>query len=273
MLWIKYQTKNSQNIFQGCVNYNIQVKVAEATEAQTYVVIPTSTANNLVIGSYVSIGDALENTNLDRGASYMRDIADKVMILRTEAIDATGNSRVYLDTAPITCTETTYLSTMPWGSGSCDDVLGHDGYIANNGRCPFVLGGVEDTIGAYYISLNEIWNKEAGTVVSYYTRRNAAWSSTAVGYEKIATFDMVNTTDAWIGDIDVDLVTGVQWPRTYGSGDSVGVGDRHYKGGTGTGLREALQRGVLWDGSRGGLSCANLWYVLSDAGWFCAVCV
>ena len=273
MLWIKYQTKNSQNYFRGCENYNIQVKVAEATEAQTYVVIPTSTANNLVIGSYVSIGDALENTNLDCGASYMRDIADKVMILRTEAIDGTGNSRVYLDTAPITCTETTYLSTMPWGSGACDDVLGHDGYVENNGKCPFVLGGVEDMVGAYYISLNEIWNKETQTTVSYYARKNAAWSNSAAGYEKIATCDMVNTSDVWIGDIDIDLATGIQYLRTEGSGDSVGVGDRMYKGGSGTGLREALQRGNLWGGSYDGLSFAYLWNDLSSVGWYFAVCV
>ena len=273
MLWIKYQTKNSQNYFRGCENYNIQVKVAETTEEQTYVVIPTSKTSGLMVGSYVSIGDALENTNLDRIQSYMRNIADKVRVLRIEAIDGSSNSRVYLDTDPITCTETTYLSTMPWGSGSCDNVLGHDGYVANNGKCPFILGGVEDMVGTYYISLNEIWNKETSTVVSCYARKNAAWSSSAAGYEKIATFDMENTTDAWIGDIDVDLATGVQYPRIYGSGDSVGVGDIHYKGGTGTGLREAIQRGRLGRGSFGGLSCAGLWGGLSGAWWNFAVCV
>ena len=71
----------------------------------------------------------------------------------------------------------------------------------------------------------------------------------------------------------MDANTGVHYPRAYGSGDSVGAGDMHYKGGTGTGVREALRVGRLWGGSRAGFSCGYLWDVPSNAWWDYAAAV
>ena len=51
------------------------------------------------------------------------------------------------------------------------------------------------------------------------------------------------------------------------------IGDIQYKGGTGTGLREALQRGSLWAGSDAGLAFSGLWGDVSGAGWGCALAV
>ena len=59
----------------------------------------------------------------------------------------------------------------------------------------------------------------------------------------------------------------------YGSGDSVGVGDMHWKGGTGTGLREALQRGVPGGGSDAGLAGSGLGGGVSGAYWYFALAV
>ena len=122
--------------------------------------------------------------------------------------------------------------------------------------------------------MNELWNKESATVVSYYVRGNATWSASSVsGYTKVGTFDMGNTKDQWFGDLKMDVKTGVFHPRVYGSGDSVGVGDMQLKGGTGTGLREALQRGNLGGGSDDGLAYSNLGGGVSDAYWNYAVAV
>ena len=122
--------------------------------------------------------------------------------------------------------------------------------------------------------MNELRNKESATVVSYYVRGNATWSASSVsGYKKVATFDMGNTNDQWFGDLKMDVNTGVFYPRVYGGGDSVGVGDYQWKGGAGTGLREALQRGSLGGGSLAGLAGSVLWDGVSDAGWFCALAV
>ena len=71
----------------------------------------------------------------------------------------------------------------------------------------------------------------------------------------------------------MDVKTGVFHPRVYGGGDSVGVGDMHWKGGTGTGLREALERGDLGYGSAAGLAASNLGSGVSNAVWGCAAAV
>ena len=204
----------------------------------------------------------------------MFNILDRGRVKRIEPISGTSNSKVYVTGGTFTTTATTMISTEPCYSGETDNILGADGYVANDGKHSFRLNGVEEGIGAYYISMNELWNKESATVVSYYVRGNASWSASSVsGYKKVATFDMGNTNDQWFGDLKMDVKTGVFHPRVYGSGDSVGVGDMHWKSGTDTGLREALQRGSLKNGSYAGLANSNLWLVASAAGWFCALAV
>lgn len=274
MLWIKYATKNSQSVFPGCSNFNLQIKVAQADENVNYVVLTTTQANNLYVGATVSIGDATDHTNnLDRGQSYMRNIADKVRITAIESIEGTPNSRVYVEKVGMTITENTYISTMPLHSGTTDNVLGDDGYVVKDSKHAFKLGGIEDMVGAYFISMNELWNKTAASTVDYYVRGKSAWSSTASGWSKVVTVDLLDSNDFWIGDLNVDLETGMTWYKVKGSGDSVGTGDRQYSGGAGTGWREALRRGSLWIGSFAGLSCVYLWNGVASAVWDCALCV
>ena len=266
MLWIKYATKNSQTKFRGHVDTgNYQYKVAEATTNCDYLIIPTSSANNLVVNGCVSIGTARDSSS---------NILNRVRVKKVEAISGTSNSKVYVTGGTFTTTISTKLFSEPCYSGETDNILGADGYVANDGKHSFRLNGVEEGIGAYYISMNELWDKESATVVSYYVRGNATWSASSVsGYKKVATFDMGNTNDQWFGDLTMDVKTGVFYPRVYGSGDSVGVGDMHWKGGTGTGLREALQRGSLGAGSGSGLAFSDIGGVVSLAGWSCAVAV
>lgn len=155
-----------------------------------------------------------------------------------------------------------------------DEVLGADGYISNDGKHAFKLGGIEEGVGAYFISMNEIWNKTTASTVEYYVRpKGVAWSATASGWKKVVTVDMIDSNDCWIGDIDIDLETGVDYLKTVGTGDSVGVGDRLYKGGTGTGYRGGLKRGHLWSGSFGGFCFSALWFEVSWTSWNCAFCV
>lgn len=274
MLWIKYATKHSQSVFQGCSGYNYQYKVAQPDENVDYVILTNAQANNLYVGGTVSIGDATGHAdNLDRGNAYMRNIADKVKIAKIETISGTSNSKVYVEKAGMTITADTYVSSMPLHSGTTDNVLGSDGYAVNDNKHAFKLGGIEDMVGAYFISMDELWNKTTASTVDYYVRGKSAWSATASGWIKVTTVDLGGSDDYWIGDIEIDLNTGAVWLKTKGSGDSVGTGDRQYNGDTGTGWREALRRGSLWGGSVAGLSCAVLWLGVAGAGWNFALCV
>ena len=274
MLWIKYATKNSQAVFKGNTNNNLQYQVAETGEDVNYVVLTTAQANNLYVGETVSIGDLGTNTSKDRGQSYMRSIADNVRIIAIEAISGTSNSRVYVEKTGMAITATTYISTMPLHSGTTDNVLGADGYIANDGKHAFRIGGIEEGIGAYFISMNELWNKVTASTVDYYFRpKGTAWSTSASGWTKVMSADLGSSDDFWFGDIMIDLTTGIFGLKAKGSGEAVGVGDRCWAGGTGTGFREPLERGGLGAGGHAGFCGASLWHEVSWGRWDYAFCI
>lgn len=206
----------------------------------------------------------------------MRNIADKVLITKIET-ESDEIVRIYVDVeTPFNLTADSYLSTMPLHSGTTDDVLGNDGYIANDGKHAFKLQGLEEGIGAYMVSSNEVMNKETATKTVFYHKNYGDYhsdNSILTNYKKVGEFIKEDSTDFWIGEVDIDLETGAEVPRTIGSGDSVGTGDRYYFGEAGIGFREYLTRGYLRYGSEAGLSCLYGGNGLSSAGWYFAVCV
>lgn len=276
MLRIKYAVSSSQKIFKGCTEYNYQYAAAEAATGVNYITLIKSQASAFYVGCTVSIGEAGSNTDLDRGRSYIRNIADKVPVTKIEAADDT-HSRVYVDAAPFDVTTTTYISSMPLHSGQTDDVIGNDGYVLNDGKHSFKLQGVEEGIGAYYVSSNEVMNKETATKTVFYNRNYGDYATALATiqstWKKTGEFESLDSADVWIGDVDIDLDTGAEVIRTVGTGNKSGTGDKYYFGGSGTGLREHLSRGSLWHGSNAGLSCLSGWSGLSTAYWNYASCV
>lgn len=277
-LWIKYATLNSQKFFRGCTNYNFQYNAAEAAREVNCITLTKAQANNFYVGCTVSIGEAGESasTSIDRGQTYMRNIVDKVLVTKIESVDDTY-SRVYVDSGPFDVTTTTYISSMPLHSGQTDTVLGNDGQIVNDSKHSFKIQGVEDGIGAYYISSNECEYKETADKTIFYNRVGAEWGNTQAdireNWKEIGSYESAGSADFWIGEESIDLETGSGLPRIVGAGDSKGIGDRRYHGGTGTGIREKLERGDLWNGSNAGLSCSVGWGSLSGARWDYAACV
>ena len=276
MLRIKYAVSSSQKIFTGCTSWDHQYAAAEAAACVNYVKLTKSQANAFYVGCTVSIGEVGSNTDLDRGRPYMRNIADKVLVTKIEAVDDTY-SRVYVDAAPFDVTTTTYISSMPLHAGQTDAVLGNDGYVANDGKHAFKIQGVEEGIGAYFVSANEAMYKETATKTIFYHRNFGDYTSDLAAiqknWKKVGEFESENSADVWIGEVDIDPDTGVEVIRATGSGSESGTGDRYYFGGTGTGLREHLSRGHLGSWSLAGLSCLGGGHGLSLAHWNCAACV
>lgn len=275
MLRIKYARSSSQAVFRGCTDYNFQHAAAKPSSGN-YIVLTKAQASKFYVGSTVSIGEAGANTDIDRQKDYMRNLADKVKITKIEDEDETY-SRIYVDAPTFAATTTTYISTMPLHSGQTDVVLGNDGQLANDGRHSFKLQGVEEGIGAYFISANEVMNKETATKTVFYARGSAPYStdleSIRNSWKEIGSFESENSADTWIGEIDMDMETGAEVIRTIGSGSNSGAGDKYYFGSNGTGLREMLKRGGLGGGSDGGLSCGNGWDGLDWASWRIAGCI
>ena len=156
MFWLKYAKKGNSGTMEGCTSYNFQYKCAVAETGVTRVLLTEAQAKNLLVGSSVIVGDVGSGTSTDRNATSMYKCAKNVRILSivSTVVEETTYYAVNLETdTPFDTTTDTYISTMPWWSGSCDDVQGVDGSPTSctNGKEPFIIQGLESQIGAYAV--------------------------------------------------------------------------------------------------------------------------
>ncbi len=295
---IKGATKSSQTLFSGCTNYNYQYDAAvQSEEENTYFPVTKAQAANLIVGSCVSVGygryddDAL---NKDRSISTVHQYADNVRILKIEDLDD-DNSAVYLDieegftTTSITLAESQVapimLSTMHWYSGQTDAVKGHhDGSPVSNtsGKYPYRVQGREYAVGGYIVASDMTMDAQADYTKKVYvaekgTEHTSVEATIRSTYKQIGTIPAAaagNNADWWVGDVAMDMETGAWYPAVEGSGESQGMGDRCYAGGSTatSGMREWLQGGSLGNGSGAGSAFLNCWSGLSHAWWGFLAC-
>ena len=297
---IKGATKNSQTLYAGCTSYNYQYEASiQSAEAHTYFPVTNSQAGNLVVGSYVSIGYAGNNSgteNRERGQGTVHSYADDVKILSIETLDE-NNMAVYLDipeedafnTQPHVYTEEfsapIILSTMHWWSGATDAVKGrNDGSPGSNtnGKYPYRVQGREYAIGAYIVASDTVMDLQADYTKKVLVAPKGVTHSSSEAtirsiYTEIGTIPAAaagDNADWWVGDIDINMDSGSWYPKTEGSGSSQGTGDKVYAGGaTGTsGTRGYLQGGSLGSGSDAGSSFLSCGDWLGGSYWYCAAC-
>lgn len=291
---IKGATKNSQSLFQGCTNYSFQYSASiQSADAHTYFPVTNAQAQNILIGSYVSVGygrldDKQTGVNIDRYYDNMHKYVNNAKVLRIETLD-TNNKAVYLDiktgfnTTPVKLSSTVNaqitISSMHWWSGSTDNVIGrHDGSLTSNtDRChAYRVQGREYAVGGYIIASDTVMDFQSNYSKKVYVApKGVAHSSSDTTirskYTCIGTIPANpdgKGSDYWIGDILADTNTGGWYPSAKGSSDSQGFGDMLYAGGANTsGLREFLMGGGLWDGSWAGSSFLDCWHALGYGGW------
>lgn len=286
---IKYATKSSRSVFAGCTSYNYQYAASIQREDKlTYFPLTKAQAANILVGSCVSVGYGSNNNgaiNNDRSISTIHKYADDVRVLRIEALDDT-NSAVYLDiedgfdTMPIALTDTLSapitLSTMHWWSGSTDAVIGHhDGSLTSNtdGKHPYRAQGLEYAVGGFFLASDTVMDVQPDCsknvlVAPPEAKRLTDAAQAVQNYRLIGNIPGNAGVDYWIGDIALDLDSGVSYPCAIGSGDRTGVGDRIWIGGTSTsGQREYLRGGNLWSGSHAGSSFLACGAGLGGADW------
>lgn len=279
---IKYGTTDIQAYMKGCTSYNYQYQVTVAEENVKRVIISTSQANNLEIGSCVSVGLPDDSSNLDRYNDYMHNVADSAMITKIETYDDT-NSAVYLDVeTPITTTTGCYLSTMHWRTGSTDAVKGYDGSpVSNtNGKDICKINEIEIMPGGLSVSGNSVHiietDAEGNTACTYYKTNDSRDLTTnldtiASSFENCGTFPHTNNAWAYIKDQNVDFGKGIMVPVEFGGGSNTYWADGWHTGsvpaaGQKSG-RELLRRGHLYYGGLAGASCVSGYSGLSDAYW------
>lgn len=274
MMIIKYATTHSQSIMAGCTSYSNQNQNLVEETGVMRVILTKAQAAGYVIGSYVSIGDVGSNTNKDRYFSYTHNKAYSVKVTKIEDVDD-SNAAVYVD-APeaFDTTLTTWITTMPWHSGSTDEVAGSDGSPNSNtnGKDPYKIQGIETCIGAYEVLGNVVMDIVTGAdgnpARDVYVCEDASTLSSNIAtvranYKK-AISQVAYTAANWkyITEETTDPNLGIMIPTKVGGGSTTGFADGLYTDTGASGQREWLALGHLYYGA-----AAGLWFLLADSGW------
>lgn len=291
LMEIAFATRHSQSVMAGCNWWWTQATATVQENNAERIIISKSAAKEFVVGGTVSIGNANSLTsegkaNNDRGLSGLHAKANKVKITKIEDYDS-NNAAVYVDnggqkfsTAPtsvsgVTCE--TIISTMPWNTGGCDEVLGSCGSPVSNtsGKEPYILFGVEMSSGFWEPKGNTVMKIENHVMRPYIcydcTKMTTAGATTddwiALGYaipDNKGSWKYISKLGYSADDPEV------RYPVEVAATSSTGYADGLYTENletTGDSQREVLGSGSLGSGTIVGRRNASLGNGLSASTW------
>lgn len=294
LMEIAFATRHSQSVMAGCNWWWTQATATVQENNAERIIISKSAAKEFVVGGTVSIGNANSLTsegkaNNDRGLSGLHAKANKVKITKIEDYDS-NNAAVYVDnggqkfsTAPtsvsgVTCE--TIISTMPWNTGGCDEVLGSCGSPVSNtsGKEPYILFGVEMSSGFWETKGNTVMKIENHVMRPYIcydcTKMTTAGATTddwiALGYaipDNKGSWKYISKLGYSADDPEV------RYPVEVAATSSTGYADGLYTENletTGDSQREVLGSGYLAYGTLDGRRIAYLSGGLSTSHWYFA---
>lgn len=294
LMEIAFATRHSQSVMAGCNWWWTQATATVQENNAERIIISKSAAKEFVVGGTVSIGNANSLTsegkaNNDRGLSGLHAKANKVKITKIEDYDS-NNAAVYVDnggqkfsTAPtsvsgVTCE--TIISTMPWNTGGCDEVLGSCGSPVSNtsGKEPYILFGVEMSSGFWEPKGNTVMKIENHVMRPYIcydcTKMTTAGATTddwiALGYaipDNKGSWKYISKLGYSADDPEV------RYPVEVAATSSTGYADGLYTENletTGDSQREVLGSGYLTLGTIDGRRLASLGNGLSISSWYFA---
>lgn len=294
LMEIAFATRHSQSVMAGCNWWWTQATATVQENNAERIIISKSAAKEFVVGGTVSIGNANSLTsegkaNNDRGLSGLHAKANKVKITKIEDYDS-NNAAVYVDnggqkfsTAPtsvsgVTCE--TIISTMPWNTGGCDEVLGSCGSPVSNtsGKEPYILFGVEMSSGFWEPKGNTVMKIENHVMRPYIcydcTKMTTAGATTddwiALGYaipDNKGSWKYISKLGYSADDPEV------RYPVEVAATSSTGYADGLYTENletTGDSQREVLGSGNLGGGAIDGRRSAFLGNGLSHSDWYFA---
>ena len=279
MMIIKYATTHSASKMAGCISYNYQEKAVVAETGVSRVILTKAKAANYIVGSYVSVGEMGEATSMDRYQSYMHSLAYIVKVLKVEDVDE-SNAAVYVDAPIFDTTLTTCISTMPWRTGSTDEVAGSDGSLGDNtsGKYAYKIQGIETCVGGYEVLGNVVMDIVTGSdgnpARDVYVCEDASILTTAIAtikekYKKaIAQVPYTAVSWKYISEETVDTNLGIMIPTGTAAGSQTGFADGLYTDAGTSGQREWLALGGLNYGDLAGLWLLHAGNGLTGANWY-----
>ena len=291
LMEIAFATRNSQSVMAGCNWWWTQTPATVQENDVERIIISKSAAKELVVGGTVSIGNASSLTSdskpeTDRGNTGLNAKANRVRITKIEDYDD-NSSAVYVDNggqkfstasttvSGVTCP--TMLSTMPWNTGGCDDVLGSCGSPTSNasGKEPYILFGVEMSSGFWEPKGNTVMKIENHVMRPYIcydcTKITTAGATTedwiALGYvipDNKGSWKYISKLGYSVDDPEVRYPVEVNASSSNGYADGCYTEDLEKAG---DGQREVLGSGALGGGALGGRRDAHLGGGLGGGWW------
>lgn len=291
LMEIAFATRNSQSVMAGCNWWWTQTPATVQENDVERIIISKSAAKELVVGGTVSIGNASSLTSdskpeTDRGNTGLNAKANRVRITKIEDYDD-NSSAVYVDNggqkfstasttvSGVTCP--TMLSTMPWNTGGCDDVLGSCGSPTSNasGKEPYILFGVEMSSGFWEPKGNTVMKIENHVMRPYIcydcTKITTAGATTedwiALGYvipDNKGSWKYISKLGYSVDDPEVRYPVEVNASSSNGYADGCYTEDLEKAG---DGQREVLGSGDLGGGTVGGRRRAGLSAGLGGIWW------
>ena len=262
MFLMKYATKNSQSVFQGCTSYNIIKPVTVSVNNQSHVIVAKSAG--YVVGSAVMIG----TQNTDRVNAAAHDVLDYGVIKRIESHDD-SNDKLILDRAATTSVNN-YVLTAPWPTGCCDGVQGDGSPTSRtNGKEPFVMQGIETAMGMYEVMSGVALKYDGSScnVMVLHDTKNEA-SSISSDYVDTGVDLPADSTEGWKYPVRLSNANGMIVGTGSGASSTTGVCDGTYmKAASTVGSYEFPALGYLSNGSYAGLWCVYGISALSGAWW------
>lgn len=258
---IKGATKNSQSLFAGCTDYDIELPVSIKNTGESACITTNKDASALAVGTPVYVY---------HHGSDGHDIIDiaPTKVIKIETIDS-NDTAIYLDvksesfisTAEAVYDESKYLVNTSWYSGTTDNVIGkHDGSTTSNtnSKFPYRIQGREYSVGVNMIASDTVMIlKDDFTRDVYVVPRGANHATNESDIKK--NYNLIGSIPAqtntsqeyWVGDIEINTNTGVWFPSCQGAGDSQGFADCIITNNYPT-LASYVYGGTMFDSSYGG---------------------
>ena len=259
MFLLKYATKNSQSIFAGVTSWNIKTPITVAETGTSRVIIATSQAANIPVGSALMLGSTT-NAASGRDAATSYDVFDGLRVIRKEVYDA-SNTAIYVNAATaFNTTVGTFVQSAPWNTGACDAVVGDGSPTSRtNGREPFTVQGIELGLGMHEVLGDVILKSDGSTGWQIYTNPDSKNEATAANSNYVATGKYNPSVNPGSSSYPLypDFAGGMLFGTGSGGSTSTGLADIvFYNGGIVAGEREWLSLGNISNGGS-----AGMWFV------------
>ena len=277
-MWqLRHFNLENSDICNGCQSYNFQFVVAAEETNTNRVLVSSSNAANIQVGSNIMIGTHPSGTNTDRSTAANFDIADNATVISKEVVEIDSNeyTALNLDVSNLTIPATAYVSTAPWNSGNTENLPGHKDGACHSliaGQNPLRVQGVELMSGAYDIGLDPLYNvtnfassKGDYNIYECKNSENLSGSITA-NYENTGIV-VKEVTQGWSYVKDfVDTDKAILFPSERG-----GASNTYYKssfyGTYSAGVRCPWRYGSLDNDAYAGLACGSGAPPPSDSSW------